>query len=433
MAAFEYEALDGRGRTRRGVVSADTARLARRELKRRHLVPLKLVATDAPAAKAGADAGEAGGQAAGAPGLATAGLAARLAAPLAGLRPAPRLSAKEVVLVTRQLATLISAAAPVEEALNTVALQSDRPLVRKVLLSVRAQVMEGQRLADALARHPDSFSALYRSMVAAGEASGSLGPVMERLADYLERTQAMRAKVVSALVYPAFLSVTALGVVVLLMAFVVPKVAEQFDHLGQALPWLTRAMMALAEALQAYGLWALLTLLGLGLVAVRALRRPGVRERVDRWVLALPLVGRLAREMNAARLARTLATLIASGTPVLEGLAAARNTLANSYLKASLSQVIAQVREGSGLAGALRKTGAFPPLVVYMAAMGEKGGRLDEMLGKAADYMEAEFEDVTRTALSLLEPAIIVVMGGAVGLIVLAIMLPILQLNTLAL
>ena len=415
MPAFDYEALDERGRTKRGVVSADTARLARRELKRKQLVPLKVVA-------AMEDEGGSTGDGTG-----------RLGRLVARLQRSPALSAKDLTLTTRQLATLISAAAPVEEALNTVALQSEKPVVRKTLLAVRSQVMEGQRLGDSLARHPRSFSPLYRSMVSAGENSGSLGPVMERLADYLERSHAMRSKVVSAMIYPAFLAITAVAVIILLMTFVVPEVVDQFDDMGQTLPLLTRIMIGVSEALQSYGLGALAVLTLGGIVAVRALKSPAVRERVDRSLLRLPLVGRLAREMNAARLARTLATLIASGTPVLEGLTAARNTLTNASLKRALGEVIGQVREGSGLATALRRTGAFPPLVVYMAAMGEKGGRLEEMLSKAADYLEREFEEVTGTAVSLMEPAIIIIMGGVVGLIVLSIMLPILQLNTMAL
>ena len=286
MPAFDYEALDERGRTKRGVVSADTARLARRELKRKQLVPLKVVA-------AMEDEGGSTGDGTG-----------RLGRLVARLQRSPALSAKDLTLTTRQLATLISAAAPVEEALNTVALQSEKPVVRKTLLAVRSQVMEGQRLGDSLARHPRSFSPLYRSMVSAGENSGSLGPVMERLADYLERSHAMRSKVVSAMIYPAFLAITAVAVIILLMTFVVPEVVDQFDDMGQTLPLLTRIMIGVSEALQSYGLGALAVLTLGGIVAVRALKSPAVRERVDRSLLRLPLVGRLAREMNAARLDR---------------------------------------------------------------------------------------------------------------------------------
>ncbi|MGF1605431.1 MAG: type II secretion system inner membrane protein GspF [Rhodothalassiaceae bacterium] len=408
MAAYDYEALDPRGRTRRGVISADSARAARQELKRQQLIPVRL-----DTASEQRDAPAAGWQ--------------------RRLRPAAAVLTKDLSLVTRQLATLVGASAPVEEALNTIALQSDKPAVRKTLLSVRAGVMEGRGLAEALAGYPRSFPPLYRSLVAAGESTGSLGAVLERLADYLEKSRAMRTKVTSALIYPAFLAITAVAVIVILMTFVVPKVVEQFDSLGQDLPLLTRIMIGISDVLQSYGLIMAVMIVAAIAAAARAYTLPRVRLAVDRAVLSVPFVGRLMREMLAARLARTLSTLLASGAPVVDGLAAARKTVHNAVLSDALAEVIGQVREGTGLSQALRRAGAFPPMIVYMTAMGERSGRLDEMLDKAAVHLEQEFEAVTAAVLGLLEPLIIIVMGALVALIVLSILLPILQLNTLTL
>ncbi len=406
MAAYEYEALDAAGRKARGVVTADSPRLARRELRAKKLVPLKIEAAGQPK---------------------TAAIRARIPGLASFSRPsaAPR----DLALVTRQLATLISAAAPVEEALQAIALQAEKPGVRKALLSVRAGVTEGQKLSQAMAGQDQVFNTLYRSMVSAGENSGTLGPVLERLADHLEKGQAMRAKVTAALTYPAFLALTALGVVGMLMAFVVPKVVEQFDSLGRELPMLTKVMIAISDGVRDYGLIALILLAVGGLAFARSLRQPAVRRGFDAFLLRLPVAGRLMRELQSARFARTLSTLIASGTPVLEGLMAARATVRNVILKEAVSDVVTQVREGASLSAAMRRAKAFPPLVVYMAAMGEKSGALDTMLAKAADYLEAEFEAMTTAAIGLLEPAIIIGMGVMVGTIIMAILLPILQFN----
>lgn len=405
MAAFEYEALDGAGRRLRGVVSADTPRLARRELRRKKLFPVQVAPTSQKKR-------------------------AKAALPK-WLRSG--LSAKDISLLTRQLATLVSAAAPVEEALQTMALQTEKQAAKRVLLSVRARVVEGYRLSEALAEESATFSPLYRSMVAAGETSGNLGPVLERLADHLEKSQRLRSKVTTALTYPIFLAIVATAVVAALVTFVVPKVVDQFSSLGQDLPALTELLIAVSAFAADYGLVVVALLALAVLVFLRALKHDGFRMRVDRAVLKLPLVGRLIREIHAARLARTLETLIASGATVLDGLNAARSVMHNRILKDAVAEAATLVSEGASLSAALRRSKAFPPLVTYMAASGENSGRLDHMLAKAADYLEREFEDVTTATLSLLEPAIIIVMGGVVATIVLAILLPILQLNTLAL
>lgn len=400
MPAFEYVALDGGGRARRGLVQASSERAARDQLQGRRLTPLKL----APAAE-------------------RTGLRQRLLP--------DRVGPRQLALVTRQLATLI-AVAPLEEALRTLALQAERPGVRRVLLATHAAVLEGYRLSDAMARQGEAFPRLYRAMVAAGESSGALPEILERLADLLERDEAARSRLLVALIYPMALAATALAVIAALIAFVVPKVVEQFDSMGQRLPWLTRAIIGLSDAVRDWG-WLILVLAVLAAAgAVQALRRPDLRLRFDAALLKAPLLGRLIRDLHAARLARTLSTMIASGVPVLEGLLLTAPTVHNRAQRAAVAEMATVVREGGSLSGAMRRAGLFPPILVYMAASGENAGRVDVMLGCAAEYLEREFNAVVAVALSLLEPAIIIVMGLIVTVIVLSILLPILQINTLA-
>jgi len=268
--------------------------------------------------------------------------------------------------------------------------------------------------------------------VAAGESSGSLPEIMERLSLLLERQAEIRGKLFTAMAYPAVLATVAMGVVIALMAFVVPQVVEQFDTVGQELPFLTRMVIALSAAITGYW-WAMLLVLVLaGLGAWAALRQPPFRLAFDTWLLRVPLIGRLLRDLHAARMARTLSTMVASRLPLLEGLNLTAGTIHNRRLKAASDEITDAIRGGGSLSAAMRRTAVFPPLLVYLAASGEAAGRLDEMLERAADYMEREFDRFTATALSLLEPLIIVIMGGIVATIVLSILLPILQLNTLA-
>ncbi|MBP8246635.1 MAG: type II secretion system inner membrane protein GspF [Phenylobacterium sp.] len=401
MSAFEYDALDAAGRVRKGVISAASERAALQELESRKLAPMRL----APAR------------------------AERRAGP--GLF-APRLGAKALALVTRQLATLI-AVAPLEEALRTIALQADRPQVRQVLSTVHAAVLEGRRLSSAMSREPKSFPPLYRAMVAAGESSGALPAILQRLADLLERDEQARGKVVTALVYPAALAVTAVSVVIALMTFVVPKVVEQFESMGQTLPLLTRVVIAVSTGMRDWGwLVLLLMIVGAGLFA-RALKRPAFRLRVDAAILTLPIFGKLIRDLHAARLARTLATMISGGLPVLEGLRITAPTVRNRVLRQATEEMAATIEEGGSLSTAMRRAAVFPPLLVYMTAGGESSGGVDVMLERASEYLEREFNTFTAVALSLLEPVIILIMGGLVTLIVLSILLPILQINNLAL
>jgi general secretion pathway protein F len=342
-----------------------------------------------------------------------------------------RLSAKTLALATRQLATLVTVA-PLEEALRTIALQAEKPSVRKVLSATHAALLEGHRLSEAMGRQGQAYPPLYRAMISAGESSGALPSILERLADLLERDQQVRGKVVTALVYPAMLALTAIVVVIALMTFVVPKVVDQFDSMGQRLPLLTRAVIALSDGMQNFGWIVLLLLVAGGFAFARAMRDPAFKLRVDGAILKLPLIGRLMRDIHAARLARTLATMITSGLPVLEGLTITARTVRNDVLKRATQGMATSIREGGSLSAAMRKAGVFPPILIYMTASGESSGHLEPMLARAADYLEREFNTFTAVALSLLEPLIIVVMGGLVALIVLSILLPILQINTLA-
>lgn len=401
MPAFDYSAVDVSGRTVAGVLTAPDEAAAKKALDRRRLMPLSLSRAS---------------------GAATTDKTPRLR---------QTLSSRTLALTTRQLATLITVA-PVDEALRTLMLQAERPNVRRVLSGVHAGVVEGQRLSEAMARQGAAFPPLYRATVAAGEASGALGPILERLAEGLERDQQVRGKVITALVYPAVLALVALGVVTALMVFVVPKVVDQFDSMNQTLPLLTRVVIGISDLMRNWGWLILLLLIGGGAGFVAGLRNPGFRLAVDRRVLRLPVVGRLTRDLHGARMARTLSTMIAAGLPVLEGLTITARTVSNRALRASTETMAEAVREGGGLSAAMRRADVFPPILVHMTASGEASGRLEPMMERAADYLEREFSAFTAVMLSFLEPAIIVVMGGVVALIVLSILLPILQINTLA-
>ncbi|MBI2260613.1 MAG: type II secretion system inner membrane protein GspF [Caulobacterales bacterium] len=403
MATFDYVAVDAGGRTVTGALTAADEGTAGALLERRRLAPLEITPARGTPQKAG-----------------------RMAPGKAG-----KLNAKTLALTTRQLSTLVSVA-PIEEALRTIALQADRPAVRRVLEGVHGGVMEGRRLSDAMALQGQAFPPLYRAMVSAGETSGALEPILERLADGLERDQTVRGKVITALVYPAVLAVVALGVIGALMTFVVPKVVDQFDSMNQTLPLLTRLVIGLSDLMRDWGWLAGLLVLLVVLGGAVALRNPVVRLQADTALLRLPLIGRLTRDLHGAKMARTLSTMIAAGLPVLEGLTITARTVSNRALRAATETMADAVREGGGLSAAMRRADVFPPILVTMTASGESSGRLEPMLERAADYLEREFSTFTAVMLSLLEPTIIVVMGGVVALIVLSILLPILQINTLA-
>ncbi|MEG2730413.1 type II secretion system inner membrane protein GspF [Brevundimonas sp.] len=400
MPGFVYVAVDVSGRTVRGHIRATSMDAVRQQLEQRQMLVLDV--------REGEDA--------------------RKAAPRRGKS---RLSAKALALSTRQLATLVSVT-PLEEAMRTLVAQAERPNVKQALEGVHTALLEGRGLADAMATQGSAFPPLYRAMVKAGEASGSLQAILERLADGLERDQEIRGKVIAAVVYPCVLALVASGVVLALMTFVVPKVVEQFDSMGQTLPLLTRGVIGMSRAMTQWGwLAGLLMIVGVVALAV-ARRREDIRLKTDAMVLRFPIIGALVRDLHAAQMARTLATMIAAGLPVLEGLNITARTVSNRALRQATEAMSEAVREGGGLSSAMKRAGVFPPVLIHMTASGESSGRLEPMLARAADYLDREFTNFTAVMLSLLEPAIIVVMGGVVALIVLSILLPILQINTLA-
>ncbi len=399
METFDYAAIDKTGRRLTGSLAAVSGREARNVLRGRNLTPVSVKAAKAK----------------------TAGPARHKKVPH-----------KDLTQASRQLAILIDAATPIEQALKIVALQFEKSPMRGVLLDVRAKVLEGARLSEALRSHPKTFDNLYVALVASGEGSGRLASVMDRLATDMEAAQKIRRKIIGATVYPLVLSVVALAVVVILMLAVVPKVVAQFDTFGQDLPGLTMAVIGISAWLKAYGLIALIAIIA-GVIGFNlALRNPGLRLKKDALMLRLPLLGRVTRDLNAARFARTIAGLIDSGTPSLQSMETARHTLKNTVMNKAVTAAAVRVREGQALSEALRRTQVFPPLVTQMVAGGEASGDIGKMFSKSADYLESEFDAATTIFLSLLEPLIIIFLSIIVLLIIGAIFLPILQLNTMA-
>lgn len=402
MAAFEYVALDVNGKKSKGIIAADSARAARRALRMRELVPVDVMPVSGKAGSAGKLFGG-------------------------------KLSEKDRTLLARQLAVLLQSGLTVEQALTAASSDETKPETVAILQRVRSEVTEGATFANALACAPKAFPPLFRSVVASGELSGRQGEVMERLAVYLENTWRLRQKVRSALIYPALLSVMALGMVAMLMIGVVPRLVEQFDMFEADLPWLTTQVIGLSNLLRNWG-WLILVAMVSGVWFLsRAARTPAIKRRLDRLVLGLPLIGNMTRTVSAARFARIFATLSSSGATVLESIQAARGSMSNAVFQDAADQIAEKVREGGSFAIALKSTGAFPAMMVHMVASGEAGRDIPGMMTRSADFLESEFESATSTTLSLMEPLIIVVLGGLVALIVLSIMLPILQLNTMAL
>lgn len=403
MPDFAYTVIDPNGREKRGKLKADTAADARARLEERRLFVVKMGEAAEAAPGKRSTPWSAGGK---------------------------RLSGKELTLFTRQLSTLAQVS-PLEEALRTITRQSEKPHMRAIVGRVHAGVLEGRSLADSLSAEPRSFPALYRAMISAGERSGSLPHLTERLSILLERQAEMRAKVLTALAYPSVLAGFAIIVTMALMIFVVPLVVEQFDTLGQQLPLLTRIVMGLSLFLASWWWMLLILLIIAGIGAWQALKREPVRLRADATLLRIPFLGRLIRDLHAARMARTLSTMVQSRLPVVEGLTLTIPTVHNRVLRAATLEIVEAVRGGGSLSVAMRRANVFPPLLVYLAASGETAGQLDIMLERAADYLEREFDAFTAAALSLLEPLIIILMGGVVAVIILSILLPIMQLQSL--
>ena len=402
MTAFRYEAIDAKGKKHRGTVTADTMRRARRDVLAAGLTPITI--------------GE---------------VSEAIKLPFTGGGNVPK--RKDVIAATRQLAILIEASMPVEEALAAVATQMEGSATSTVLTSVRNRVIEGWRFSKALGEHPKVFSPLYIGIVSSGETSGELGTVLRRLADMQERNQEMAQKASQALIYPACIFTVSIGVVWALMTFVVPQMVQQFARMdGVVLPLPTRIVIGTSEFIGTWG-WLVFLVIVMLSVGFWWLRRQTVwRLRIDRGLLRVPVLGGLMRELDAARFARTLATLFAAGTPLLDALEGSRKTLTNAFIAKEIGTAAVGVREGAALSIAVRRAAVFPPIMASMIAAGERAGKLPEMLERTAAQMEMGFETATTTAVRLLEPAVIVILGLVVMVIVLSIMLPILQINQMA-
>mgnify|MGYP001627186556 FL=1 len=403
MAAFEFQALDSSGKKNKGVLEADNARHARQILRERKLTPLSVE------------------------------LASQQEKKLANRGPwlQRRISAAELALITRQLATLVEAALPIESALLAVAEQCEKPRLKNMLMAVRSKVVEGYSLAEGLAEFPYVFDHLFRSMVAAGEKSGHLEQVLNRLADYTEQRQYMRSQILQAMLYPLILTGFAILVISILLAAVVPKIVVQFEHMGESLPGSTLFLIAASDFLRQYGVLVLLAILLAAVAWQRALQKPGLRLQWDQLVLRLGLLGKVARGLNTARFARTLSILNASAVPLLEAMRISAEVLSNSYMRLALADATARVREGASLKSALEQSRLFPPMMLHMIASGEKSGQLDAMLARAANAQDTEFETLVKVSLKVFEPVLVAVMAGMVLFIVLAILQPILALNNM--
>ena len=400
MPAFKYDALDLDGKTRKGLIEAENARAARSAVRAQGLVPLGLEAVAVAPLQTGALT-----------------LSRRV------------FSSTTLAVWTRQIAGLVGAGLPLERALTALTDEAEEPRQRELVAHLRAEVNAGSTFARALGTAPREFDDVYRAVVAAGEQSGALGPVLERLADDLEERQALSAKLIGAALYPLIVSLIAMVIVTFLVTYVVPQVAGVFTSSKRALPTLTVAMIAISAFLRSWGWLVLLAAAGAVVGLLLALRNEAFRARFDAGWLRLPVIGRLARGYNAARFAATLAMLAGAGVPILKALQAAAETLANRAMRADALQALVQVREGAPLASALAAKKRFPGLLAMFARLGEQTGQLPAMLERAARQLASEVQRRAMALATILEPLLIVVMGGVVMLIVLAVLLPIIQLN----
>lgn len=402
MAAFRYEAMDGKGNAIKGVLEVDTARQVRAHLRGLGLFPVQI----RPVSLEGA------------------------AGSFPGFRKR-RFSAGQLSLFTRQFSTLISAGLTVEGALNALVEQSEEEYAKEVLAGVRAEILSGHSLAHALGQYGRIFPEIYRALVHAGEESGELDRVMLRLADYVENRNALRQKVMLAFLYPAAVSLVAFSVITGLLVYVVPQVVGVFRQSHQALPFLTRALIAASDFLRDTG-WYWLGLFVLAFIAFRAaLKKEALRYRWHAFLLELPVAGRLIRGLNTARFANTLSILVGSGVPLLKALQAGAMVVQNLTMREAIERAVNLVKEGASLSRALSESGRFPPILIHLISSGEASGRLAPMLDRASRQQELEMEGRTAWITGLMEPLLIVVMGGIVLLIVLAIMLPIIGMNQL--
>lgn len=403
MAAFEYKALDGKGKTKKGLMEADTAKQIRQQLREKGLVPLEV--TQASQKEKQTAAGFSLFQ--------------------------PKISASDLALITRQLATLVGSALTIEAALLAVAEQCDKPRLKRTIMAIRSKVVEGYTLADGMKEFPHIFDHLFRSMVAAGEKSGHLDQVLDRLADYTEQRQSTKSQLTQAMIYPLMLTIFAIGIVAFLLASVVPQIVGQFIDSGQALPGSTQFLLDLSDFIVNYGMFVLIGVLLFLVTFQRMLLKPAFRLKFDKSVLNLPLIGRVILGVNTARFARTLSILTSSAVPILEGMMISGEVLSNAHIKKGVKEAADNVREGASLKGSLDQTKIFPPMMLHMIGSGEKSGELEQMLSRAADNQDNEMDATLKISLGLLTPFIVLVMAGMVMFILVAILQPIMAMNSL--
>lgn len=403
MAAFEYIALNDKGREQKGIFEADSSRQVRQMLRDKGLAPLTVTATKEEKASSNAF----------------------------GNLFKPALSIRELALVTRQLATLIAASLPIEEALLAVSKQSEKPKTKAMLIAVRSKVLEGFSLANSLAEYPRAFPELYRATVAAGESAGHLDLVLNRIADFTESQQESRSRVQQAMVYPVILFLLTVAILAGLLGYVVPDIVKVFADTGQDLPALTIFIIAMSDFVKDYGVFVVIALVALAFAARRALEVESIRLEFDRRLLHLPLVAKMSRGMNTAQFASTLSILSSSGVPLVEAMKIAGQVLSNTWLRLKVAEATIKVSEGSSLNAALEQSGYFPPIMLHMIASGESSGQLDDMLSRVSNSMQQDVELLLGVLLSLFGPFMLLLMGGAVFTIVMAILLPIINLNQL--
>ncbi|MCC6070720.1 type II secretion system inner membrane protein GspF [Massilia sp. GCM10020059] len=404
MPAFRYEAVDDAGATRKGVVNADSPRSARADLRLQGLTPLNVEAIAAQLDASGVAKSRGIGE---------------------------KLTQVELALFTRQLASLLEAGLPLEQAFTALLEQAERPYVRDLIASIRAEVMGGAPFSDALSRHPRDFAEIYRALVASGEQIGHLARVLSRLADYIERRNALVQKVRLAFLYPAIVTVLAFAIVIFLLTYVVPQIVSVFANTKQKLPLLTVMMLGVSNFVRGYGIYVAVAMIGAFFMWRRALQNADLKRRWHTWLLTAPIYGKFERSLNTARFASTLAITTGSGVPILHALDTSRDTLSNVAMKELVEQASASVREGVSLARALSAQKHFPPMLIHMIRAGEITGELPAMLDRAALSQQADVERRTLTIAGLLEPLLIVAMGIVVLLIVLAVLMPIIEINQL--
>jgi len=404
MGAFEYTAVDPSGKQHRGVLEGDTARQVRQQLREKQLLPLTV--TEA---------------------------AEKESTRQAGFTFSKGLSAADLAVLTRQLATLVQSGMPLEQALAAVGEQNENERLQSIVLGVRARVMEGYSFADGLKDFPRAFPDIYRATVEAGEQSGHLDAVLERLADYTESRQELVQKVRNALIYPAVLLTFCLLIVTLMMAYVVPKVVGVFANTGQDLPAPTAALIAMSDFIQSYGWLLLIAIAGLVYGLYRMLKKPGPRKTFDLLLLRIPVIGKIIRGLNTARFTRTFSIMTGSGVPVLEGLKISAEVVSSVPMREAVEEATLRIREGAPIGLSLGKSGHFPPLSIHLITSGEASGQMEAMLGKAAGQQEREMDGLIGTLLNILEPGMIIFMGALVLAMVIALLLPIFEMNKLVL